>query len=89
MALFAYNLKTTEEALVYITDCTLATVESLAMKKSRGKWEYERQIKIAQISIDHMLRNRIHHYGTRARVVIESYNGSVQLWADEQDVNRK
>ena len=37
-------VKTPEQALSYLTDCTLATVAIMAMKKSRSKREFERQI---------------------------------------------
>lgn len=42
------DVRTPEMALAYITDCTLATVASMAMLKSRKKGEFERQINIAQ-----------------------------------------
>ena len=38
------------QALVYITDCTLATVCDLATKKKKSKSEFARQISIAQTS---------------------------------------
>jgi len=47
-----YNVRTPEQALSYITDCTLATVSSMAMRKIRGKHEYERQISIAQKAVN-------------------------------------
>ncbi len=40
------------EALVYMTECTLATVGHMAMLKSRKKSEFDRQIGIAQKGID-------------------------------------
>jgi hypothetical protein len=48
----AFDVKTPEDALTYIVDCTLATVCDLAMKKSRPTGEYKRQIGIAQKGID-------------------------------------
>lgn len=50
--MFKDRVRTSEEALVYITDCTLATVSGMAMTKSRKKGEYQRQIAIAQTAID-------------------------------------
>lgn len=46
------SVKTPSEALVYMTECTLATCEDLAGKKSRSKTEYSRQIEIAQRGVD-------------------------------------
>lgn len=48
------TINTPEEAIAYLTDCQLATVEGLAMKKNKSKYEFERQIKIAQTGIDFM-----------------------------------
>lgn len=46
------NFKTPDEALVYIADCTLATIETMASKKSKSKYEFQRQIDIAQTAVD-------------------------------------
>lgn len=45
-------VRTPEQALVYLADCTLATVADMAMRKSKSKSEFQRQIAIAQIAID-------------------------------------
>lgn len=44
-----YNEKS---ALLYLLDCNLATVSSMAMLKSRSQYEYKRHIEIAQINLD-------------------------------------
>lgn len=67
------------DALAYITDCTLATVSSMAGKKSRPKYEFERQMSIAQTAINWMVEFGIDVTGTRAEDVIAA--GSVQKWA--------
>lgn len=41
-----------DKALAFMVDCTLATVEAMALIKSRKKGEYSRQIKIAQSGVD-------------------------------------
>ena len=68
------------QALAYITDCTLATVCEMAMKKSRPKNEFERQISIAQTAINWMVQNGVDVSTTRAEDVIAA--GSVRQWAE-------
>lgn len=46
------QVKDERMALLYLGDCQMATVESLAMTKSRKKGDYERQINIAQLYCD-------------------------------------
>lgn len=46
------SVRTELDALAYMTECTLATVERLGMIRSRKKSEFERQIGIAQKGID-------------------------------------
>ena len=78
----ACNVTTPEEALAYITDCNLATIQSMAMKKSRPKYEYARQIKIAQKAINWMKLMDISMSGTRA----EDITGTVAEWAAQFEV---
>lgn len=66
-------------ALAYLTDCTLATVSEMAMKKSRPKHEFERQISMAQAAIDWMVAMKVDFSGTRAEDVVVA--GSVKEWA--------
>ena len=75
------DVRTPGDALAYITDCTLATVGDLAMKKSRGKHEYARQKSIAQRSIGWMVEMGVDFRLTRAKDVVEKFGGSVDLWA--------
>ena len=49
-----YDVKGLDDALAYIVDCTLATVSTMAMKKRRAKYEFERQISIAQTGLNWM-----------------------------------
>ena len=71
----------TDSALAYLTDCMLATVSSMAGKRSRGKHEYSRQIAIAQQAIDWMDAFGVDYRGTRAERV--KLAGSVIQWATE------
>ncbi len=69
------------EALVYLIDCTLATVQSLATKKSRPAAEFRRQIAIAQKG---MLWCRDFNVplSSRPKEVEEKFGGNVTLWAE-------
>jgi hypothetical protein len=70
------------DALAYLTDCTLATVDDLCMKKSASKYERNRQISIAQTAIDWMRQMGIEPSG-RAVDVIQKFDGKVQKYADD------
>lgn len=74
------DVRSLEQALAYITDCTLATVCDLAMKKSKSKSEYVRQQSIAQTAIDWGVEMGVDFSTTRAAAVIEA--GSVKAWAE-------
>lgn len=76
-----YNVRTPADALVYMTDCALATVSEMASKKSRPKGEFKRQMEIAQISINWMLDMGIDVGTTRARDVMLA--GNVEKWAEK------
>lgn len=80
------EIRTAEEALSYMVGCTLATVEDMAMKKSRSKSEYERQILIAQRGVDWMREMGVDTSDTRYG---ELKGLSVQQWADKFDVKNK
>lgn len=76
-----HNVRTPEQALAYIVDCTLATVTSLAMKKSRAKGEFERQMSIAQKGVDWMRQMNIDPTGTRAEDIVSPM--TVKEWASK------
>ena len=72
---------TTEQALIYITECTLATVAHQTYLKKKTMGEYDRQISIAQKSIDGIMANKLKaRRGERVYMVIEHYDGDVQKW---------
>lgn len=76
-----YEVTNEGAALVYLTDCTLATVSSLAAKKSRGKLEFERQIGIAQSGIGWIVGMGVPFKGTRVEDVVNDHNNCVRKWA--------
>jgi len=78
-----HDISTEGQALAYLTDCTLATVTSLASKKSASKYETRRHIAIAQQAIDWMRELKTDVTRTRAAEIITDYNGSVEAWADQ------
>lgn len=77
-----HKVRTAEQALAYLTDCTLATVCMMAMKKSRPKGEYARQISIAQCGVDWMREFGVVDPGNRAADVL-AMGGSVADWAKQ------
>lgn len=46
------NIRDHIDALIYMTECTLATVEHMMCIKSKTKSEFQRQKNIAQVGID-------------------------------------
>lgn len=74
------NVDSVDDALVYITDCNLATVCRMAMRKSRSKSEFERQIAIAQSGVDWIIKFDVPHNGSRVEDVIKI--GTVAEWAE-------
>lgn len=77
-----HQVRDTSGALVYLTDCTLATVCHLAMKKSAPKSELLRQITIAQTAIDWMDQFGVDYSKTRAADV-KALGGKVEVWAEQ------
>lgn len=78
------NIRTSNDALIYLTDCTLATVEGMAIKKSRLKSEFIRQISITQVGMDYIIYTKIIFPNeSRIREIIFMHNGSVAKWASK------
>ena len=78
-----HKVRTVNEALAYITDCNLATVSLMALKKSRPKGEFNRQIDIAQLSIDWMKQMNVDFSLTRAAEIINDFDSSVKAWSEK------
>jgi hypothetical protein len=78
------NVRSAADALSYLMDCNLATVEGLALKKSKSKQDYERHISIAQLSFDWCLAFGISVEGTRGEDLDKTVPPmSVEDWAKE------
>lgn len=80
-----HQVKTAEDALAYLLDCNLATVEGMAGKKSRPSGEYKRQISIAQQHLDWAIVFDADISRTRA-VEVKNHRGNVAAWAKSQEV---
>lgn len=76
-----HQVRTPEQALAYIIDCTLATVADLASRKSRKKSEFKRQIAIAQQGIDWMKAMGVDMSTTRAEDITRE-GVTVGQWAE-------
>lgn len=74
------DVKTPEDALLYLANCQLATVCDLACKKSRIKSDYTRQKSIAQLFCDWIRAFKIPVVGNN-RVGDVTVAGSVEAWA--------
>lgn len=82
-------LRTPENFILYLTDCNLATVSSMAMMKSRKKSEFERQISIAQSCIDFVKAHNLPvQIDSRAYKVLATEQQTVKEWVKEYDVNK-
>jgi hypothetical protein len=78
-----HTIRSAEDLVAYITDCTLATVASLKMKRSASACETKRQIAIAQTALEKGRQLGVDFSKTRAQSVIETYQCKVELWADQ------
>lgn len=83
-----YDVKNSKQALVYITDCNLATVSHMASLKSRSIGEYNRQVVIAQHCVDWIRMFGLHPGKTRAEEVLNDFGGSVSKWAAQYDIRK-
>nr|DAP84385.1 MAG TPA: hypothetical protein [Caudoviricetes sp.] len=76
------SIITIEQSLLYLADCTLATVSSMAMKKSKSKSEFDRQISIAQYAVDSIKAFNIQiEANSRAFQVLSMEDQKVETWA--------
>jgi hypothetical protein len=75
-------VRTPKQALVYMAECTLATVADMAMKKSKSKSEFQRQISIAQSAIDWIKDFHVEaEAGSRVYDVLALPDRSVETWS--------
>lgn len=72
------------EALEYMVECTLATVEYMATLKSPNKSELNRQISIAQTGMSSLIHNGKTADDTlgRVRQVMTLFDGDVRQWME-------
>lgn len=78
------DLRNHEQALAYALDCTLATVEKMSVQKKRVKYEYQRQIRIAQKLYTYCRAYEVDIEHTRGADVA-SHRGNVANWAKAQE----
>jgi hypothetical protein len=75
-------VRTPEEALLYLADCTLATVADMAMRKSKSKHEFQRQIAIAQSAVNWVEEFNIPvEVGSRVFDVLALPDKKVETWS--------
>lgn len=88
IALLKNRIRNLNDAFLYQADCQLATCVSLAMRKTRSKYDYERHISIAQNFCDFIRDFHVEiPEGTSCRVssVFECDN-SVKKYLERYDV---
>lgn len=80
------NIKTPEDSLSYLSDCTLATVEELVFYKKINKAQLERHISIAQTTLELCIQFNVDVKGSRAEEIhpFGSKYKDVSEWAEAQ-----
>jgi hypothetical protein len=71
------------QGLLYALECNLATIANLAMVKRTSKREFERQISIAQTTLNCIKECGYDpsDHGSRISDVCKQFDGSVEQWA--------
>lgn len=77
-----WTVRTEGDALVYMIDCTLATITQMAMRKSRPVGEFNRQISIAQKGLRWAMEFKV-PLDSRPKDVAEKFGGDVNAWATD------
>jgi hypothetical protein len=81
-----HEVRQPEHALLYLVDCTLATVSHMGMLKTKTKSEFERQIAIAQSGVDWIRAFEIEiPKGSRIAQVIETPTRTVKEWVEKYE----
>lgn len=78
------DIRSLNDAFTYFLDCQLATVEELAIKKSKSKHDYKRHIEIAQKMINNAKEYGVNVKHTRAENIIND-GLTVEQWATAVD----
>ena len=75
--------KSVDDIVIWMTECTLATVAGILLLKRYSERELQRQINIAQVGVDYV-KTLERPQKNRLREVISRYDGSVSAWASNQ-----
>lgn len=77
------SVSSAEDALAYLCECELATIDQLSMLKRHRAGDWRRQISIAQAAIDWIIQFRAPlEKGTRVSEVVFDHNRSVESYAE-------
>lgn len=80
------RVKTPQQAVAFLTDAALATVESMARKGSTSlAGEFRRQVEIAQQGVNWMRSMNIDPGSTRV-AQLERHGWSVASWATQTEI---
>ena len=75
------EVRNPEQALIYLLDCNLATVEHYSTVKKISKSDFKRQIGIAQKNLDWVCGFKIElENNSRAKHIKDNCNQSVEEW---------
>ena len=71
-----------EEAIVFLVECELATVATIASHKKINQSEYKCHLSIAQFGIDYIKNNMLAYCEyMRINIIISSKSKNVEEWA--------
>lgn len=82
-----HEIRNEGDALVYLTDCTLATVETLAMRKTPPKAELSRQMSMAEHAISWIYSCGLNYKGSRIEDVKAA--GGINKWVEQMQAKRE
>jgi hypothetical protein len=85
------DVRSPTDAVIYLVDCTLATVEMLALRKNPPRTEYLRQIEIAQVGISWLEEYDVPTKSSKISSRINEICGkqTVSEWADSMRKSMK
>jgi hypothetical protein len=82
MSFISDRVTNSDEALRYMVECTLATVDYMAELSRPPKGEYHRQIEMAQKGLNFIREFGITPTG-RIADIVKNHNWDVKNWADQ------
>jgi len=90
---FSVDINNTESVLHYIIECTLATLGDIACRKKYNKAETSRQLNIAQMGINEIIRlikgGSEKSPDCRIKIVLHEFDGDVEKWYNDVRVTFK